>query len=164
MSRGLDIGPTAIGHSDMPRKARAPETDELGLDKAYFKIGEVAEIVGVEPYVLRYWETEFKALKPQKSKTQQRVYRRNDVALLLKIKQLLHVQRFTIEGARLQLKDPSSCTPARPSPSYRLARSIKQVRARLEDVRRVLQEPIDLERGADPSQALRSSSDPPERS
>ena len=60
------------------RKA-AQDSLDLGSDKVFFKIGEVAEIVGVATHVLRYWEQEFKSLKPQKSKTQQRVYRRRDV-------------------------------------------------------------------------------------
>jgi len=77
-------------------------------DKLYYKIGEVAEIVGVKPYVLRYWETEFSGLRPSKSKSQHRLYRRKDVDTLLEIKRLLHDERFTIEGARKQLKVLSS--------------------------------------------------------
>lgn len=73
-------------------------------DKMYFRIGEVAAIVGVKPYVLRYWESEFPALRPQKSRTRQRMYRRRDVELLLKIKHLLYNRRYTIAGARQMLK------------------------------------------------------------
>jgi DNA-binding transcriptional MerR regulator len=73
-------------------------------DKLYFKIGEVSELLGVEPYVLRYWETEFPALSPKKSGTGHRLYRRKDVELLLRIKQLLYEKRFTIEGARQSLQ------------------------------------------------------------
>lgn len=73
-------------------------------DKLYFKIGEVAKIVGVKPYVLRYWETEFNVVKPGKSRSQQRLYRRRDVETLVEIKRLLHAERFTIEGARKRLK------------------------------------------------------------
>lgn len=69
-------------------------------DKLYFKIGEVSEILGVEPYVLRYWETEFPQLAPKKSGTGHRLYRRKDVELLLRIRSLLYEKRFTIEGAR----------------------------------------------------------------
>lgn len=72
-------------------------------DKIYFKIGEVSEIVGVEPYVLRYWESEFPALKPTKSRSQQRMYRKRDVELLLKIKKLLYQDMYTIAGAKRQL-------------------------------------------------------------
>ena len=69
-------------------------------EKIYFKIGEVSEIVGVEPYVLRYWETEFPSLSPKKSGTGHRLYRRKDVEMLLRIKHLLYDRRFTIDGAR----------------------------------------------------------------
>src|SRR5437667_4840247 len=69
-------------------------------DKLYFKIGEVSELLGVEPYVLRYWESEFPVLSPKKSGTGHRLYRRKDVELLLRIKHLLYEKRFTIDGAR----------------------------------------------------------------
>ncbi len=69
-------------------------------DKLYFRIGEVSDLVGVEPYVLRYWETEFPALGPKKSGTGHRMYRRKEVELLLKIKHLLYEKKYTIEGAR----------------------------------------------------------------
>lgn len=73
-------------------------------DKLYFRIGEVAQIAGVEPYVLRYWETEFPALAPKKSGTGHRLYRRKEVELVLEVKRLLYEKRFTIEGARLYLE------------------------------------------------------------
>src|SRR5215831_2730821 len=76
-------------------------------DKLYFKIGEVSELLGVEPYVLRYWETEFPILSPKKSGTGHRLYRRKDVELLLRIKHLLYEKRFTIEGARQTLQAES---------------------------------------------------------
>ena len=74
-------------------------------DKQYFKIGEVAEIAGVEPYVLRYWETEFSSIRPKKTRSQQRLYQRKDVELLLRIRHLLYDERFTIEGARARLRE-----------------------------------------------------------
>jgi DNA-binding transcriptional MerR regulator len=73
-------------------------------DKLYFKIGEVSDLLGVEPYVLRYWETEFSVLSPKKSGTGHRLYRRKDVELLLRIKHLLYEKRYTIEGARQSLQ------------------------------------------------------------
>ena len=73
-------------------------------DKLYFKIGEVSDLLGVEPYVLRYWETEFAVLSPKKSGTGHRLYRRKDVELLLRIKYLLYEKKFTIEGARQSLQ------------------------------------------------------------
>src|SRR6202161_3589468 len=76
-------------------------------DKLYFRIGEVADLLGVEPYVLRYWESEFPKLAPKKSGTGHRLYRRKDVELLLKIKHLLYDRRFTIEGARQTLYNES---------------------------------------------------------
>src|ERR1700691_4444646 len=72
-------------------------------DKLYFKIGEVSELLGVEPYVLRYWETEFTVLSPKKSGTGHRLYRREDVELLPRTTHLLRAKRFTIEGARQTL-------------------------------------------------------------
>jgi DNA-binding transcriptional MerR regulator len=69
-------------------------------DKLYFRIGDVAKLCGVEAYVLRFWESEFPQLKPNKSGTGQRLYRRRDVELALRIKQLLHNEGYTIAGAR----------------------------------------------------------------
>lgn len=75
-------------------------------NKLYFRIGEVSDIVGVKPYVLRYWESEFPDVKPSKSKSGQRLYKRKDVEMLLKIKELLYLEKFTINGARKRLKEP----------------------------------------------------------
>ena len=72
-------------------------------DKLFFKIGEVCELAGIEPYVLRFWETEFPFLAPPKSKSGHRVYRRKDVEMVLKVKELLYERGFTIAGARRQL-------------------------------------------------------------
>jgi DNA-binding transcriptional MerR regulator len=80
----------------------------LPPDKLYFKIGEVAKIVGVKPYVLRYWESEFSVIKPGKTRSKHRLYRRKDVETLLRIKDLLHHRRFTIEGARRQLRQDAA--------------------------------------------------------
>ena len=74
-------------------------------NKLYFRIGEVSKLLEVEPYVLRYWESEFPEIKPSKSKSGQRLYKRRDVELLLKIKELLYGERYTINGARKRLKD-----------------------------------------------------------
>jgi len=73
-------------------------------EKAYFRIGEVSKILSVEPYVIRYWETEFKTVNPVRTKTAQRLYRKKDVQELLTIKNLLYSQRFTIDGAKKQLQ------------------------------------------------------------
>lgn len=96
-----------------------PNRDDLAAapeipDKLFFRIGEVSQIVGVEAYVLRYWESEFPGLSPRKSSTGQRMFRRKDVELLLRIKHLLYSQKFTIEGARkaLQEKNKAAVRPA----------------------------------------------------
>ena len=77
-------------------------------DKLYFRIGEVAEITRLRPSVLRFWETEFKGLKPPKSGTGQRLYSRNDLELVLEIKRLLYSEKLTIEGARKRLSSRRS--------------------------------------------------------
>ena len=99
--------------------ALQPGTPEIP-DKLYFKIGEVSELLGVEPYVLRYWETEFPGLSPKKSGTGHRLYRRKDVELLLRIKHLLKEKRFTIEGARQTLQADSK------SPKVKAPRRLQQ--------------------------------------
>ncbi len=76
-------------------------------EKIYFKIGEVCELVGVQAHVLRYWETEFPMLSPQKNKSGQRSYRRRDVEIALRVKQLLYNEMFTIAGARKKLQSES---------------------------------------------------------
>ncbi len=73
--------------------------------KLYYRIGEVAGIVGVEPHVLRYWETEFRSIRPQKSAKGQRIYSRRDVETLLKVRELLYAHRFTIAGAKRKLRE-----------------------------------------------------------
>lgn len=74
-------------------------------NKLYFRIGEVSDILEVKPYVLRYWESEFPDIKPSKSKSGQRLYKRRDVELLMRIKELLYDERFTINGARKRLRE-----------------------------------------------------------
>ncbi len=73
-------------------------------DKLFFRIGEVSKIVGVEPHVLRYWEAEFKILRPSRVGSKRRLYRRKDIELILKIKELLYERKFTIAGAKKVLR------------------------------------------------------------
>jgi DNA-binding transcriptional MerR regulator len=111
--------------------------------KLYYKIGEVCEIVGVEAYVLRYWETEFPALSPPKNKGGQRTYRPKDIELLLAIRKLLYDDGFTIAGARKRLNQGTERTeagrrrraarPAQP-PSRAPKERITQVRRELENI------------------------------
>ncbi|NCO68066.1 MAG: MerR family transcriptional regulator [Nitrospirae bacterium CG_4_10_14_0_8_um_filter_41_23] len=109
-------------------------------DKLFYKIGEVSKIVGVEPYVLRYWETEFSFLKPRKNKSGQRVYIKRDVELLLKIKRLLYQERYTIEGVRKRLGLGTVNVKARPEQDLQKAeirqpaRAIEHVKKRLRDI------------------------------
>ncbi len=77
-------------------------------DKLFFKIGEVAQLTGTKPHVLRYWESEFKMLRPAKGESGQRIYRRKDVELIFSIKQLLYEENFTIAGAKKQLQKKRS--------------------------------------------------------
>jgi DNA-binding transcriptional MerR regulator len=84
-------------------------------DKLYFRIGEVARLAGIKPYVLRFWETEFPSLGPKKSGTGHRLYRRKEVEMVLEIKRLLYEKRFTIEGARKFLDNRGKTEPARPA-------------------------------------------------
>jgi DNA-binding transcriptional MerR regulator len=86
--------------------------------KLYYRIGEVSEIVGVEPHVLRYWETEFRSIRPQKSRKGQRIYSRKDVEKLITVKDLLYSHGFTIAGARKKLRE-GGAEPAAPEEQER---------------------------------------------
>src|SRR5713101_478184 len=99
------------GMSEAAATSSAPEIP----DKLFFRIGEVSTMLGLEPYVLRYWETEFPSLSPKKSGTGHRLYRRKDVELLLRIKHLLYEKRFTIDGARQYLQAEAKAASSRES-------------------------------------------------
>jgi DNA-binding transcriptional MerR regulator len=86
------------------KRGERPEQEE-SVDKRYYRIGEVSRITEVKPYVLRYWESEFRWMAPQKSRSKQRLYRRRDIDIILLIKKLLYEQRFTIAGARRKLRE-----------------------------------------------------------
>lgn len=113
--------------------------------KLYYRIGEVSDIVGVEPHVLRYWETEFRSIRPQKSRKGQRIYSRRDVDKLLKVKELLYSQGFTIAGARKRMREggaepataasvAATAAPANAAPTA--VRPGAQLRAALSEIRR----------------------------
>ena len=97
--------------TDPTRRTHAAGTEVLIPDKLYFRIGEVSELAQTKSYVLRYWETEFPMLKPPKSRSGHRAYRRRDVEMVLEIKRLLYEKGFTIEGARRQLAHPAKDFP-----------------------------------------------------
>ena len=84
-------------------------------DKLYYKIGEVAKFTGIKTHVLRYWETEFKSIRPNKSRSNQRLYRRQDVELILHLKDLLYNQGFTIAGARKKLREKPAKNVTKPA-------------------------------------------------
>jgi DNA-binding transcriptional MerR regulator len=126
--------------TDVALQTGAPEIP----DKLYFKIGEVSELLGVEPYVLRYWETEFSVLSPKKSGTGHRLYRRKDVELLLRIKHLLRDKRFTIEGARQSLQAEAKAPKTRVPKSKMVQQELfpddplPDIRRELTDILRML--------------------------
>jgi len=107
----IEVTEHILGDINEPQEQEALFVDEALKkdlnaipDKMAFKIGEVADILGIKTYVLRYWETEFDALKPKKSNQNQRMYSRKDVETALFIKKLLYRDRFSIEGARKALR------------------------------------------------------------
>ena len=123
----IKFKPSKISGNDLIAMSFVPK-------KLYYKIREVCEIVGVEAHVLRFWETEFPALSPPKSKTGQRTYRPKDIELLLRIKKLLYEEGFTIAGARkrLELRAPMNRnrpanTPESPKPETKCRRPLRIV-------------------------------------
>lgn len=99
-------------------------------NKLFFRIGEVSQIIGVEPYVLRFWESEFKGLAPKKSSSGQRMFRKKDVELLLQIRELLYERKFTIEGARQALSDSvskSTIVPAAKNPLPAIRKELTEI-------------------------------------
>jgi DNA-binding transcriptional MerR regulator len=111
-------------------------------DKLFFRIGEVSQLVGVEAYVLRYWESEFPGLSPRKSSSGQRMFRRKDVELLLRIKHLLYSQKFTIDGARKALQEKkadAAKNPAAPGQAELFAVSpLPEIRKQLSEILEIL--------------------------
>lgn len=94
--------------------------------KLYFRIGEASSVVGVEPHVLRYWETEFRSIRPKKSARGQRVYSRREVETLVRIKELLYDHGFTIAGAKRRLREKGVEPPEPGDPSLEEARRMRE--------------------------------------
>ena len=111
---------------DKPFKKELP-------DKLYFKVGEVSDILGVPAYVLRFWETEFKRINPKRTSSGQRLYRKRDIELILKIKHLLYEQKFTIEGAKQQLKAETAGIKEKVKKI-----SLDEIRSELENIRKLI--------------------------
>ncbi len=112
------------------------------VDKVYYKIGEVSRITGVKPHVLRYWESEFKEIKPFKSRSLQRLYRKKDLELLLQIKQLLYDQKYTIAGAKDRIKGSVQGERKQLALDFdrrRLEEIIAGVREELKGIRQILE-------------------------
>ena len=119
-------------------KASASRKDEIVIpDKLYFRIGEVSSLCKLPAYVLRFWETEFPQLKPVKSSTGQRMYRRKEVETVLRIKQLLYEEGFTIAGARQQLRVESKTQAPLPFPTHP-AGDLKRLRHGLQEILTIL--------------------------
>jgi DNA-binding transcriptional MerR regulator len=108
--------------------------------KLFYRIGEVAQLVGVETHVLRYWETEFRSLRPKKSAKGQRVYSRRDLERLLRIKELLYREGYTIAGAKRQLKEGE---PAEDEGGSEDAAAHAQLRRDLSELRTQIQAELD---------------------
>ncbi len=90
----------------MPRLPKERDDENpISYDRLYYRIGEVSRITGLKPHVLRYWESEFKVIKPHKGGSLQRLYRKKDLDLILKIKKLLYEEGFTIAGAKKKIRD-----------------------------------------------------------
>ena len=113
----------------------------LKSDKLYYRIGEVSRITGIKPYVLRYWESEFRWMSPAKSRSKQRLYRKKDIETILLIKKLLYEERFTIAGAKKRLKEIGCAVeagqmkmPVTEDPKTR----VKQIRSELEAIQGLL--------------------------
>jgi len=118
--------------------------DKAIPNKLFFKIGEVCEITDTQPYVLRYWESEFPALAPAKNSSGQRIYRRKDIETVLRIKQLLYDEGFTIAGAKKKLEGEAagrgptphgaSGEPVAAPPEDRSRSALLEVREQLREI------------------------------
>jgi DNA-binding transcriptional MerR regulator len=107
-----------------------PQSEIKIPDKLYFKIGEVSEIAGIPPSVIRFWETEFPKINPKRTSSGQRHYRKNDVELILRIKHLLYDKKFTIQGALQHLGSER--------PENKSLDLIEEMRRELLDIRKIL--------------------------
>jgi len=120
-------------------------------EKKLYKIGEVCKLADVQPYVLRYWETEFPSLAPNKSGGGQRMYTRAEIDIILRIKQLLYSEGFTIAGAKKKLEQETTEAPASPPPPppapVRASRANGNVRKTLTNVRKELHAILEMLNG-----------------
>ena len=105
---------------------------QIPENRKYFRIGEASRIVGVEPYVLRYWESEFSQIRPQRADSNQRTYQKRDLETLVEIKRLLYEEKMTIEGARLRFKGE------RPEKTAPLDPVVDEIKAELRQILKIL--------------------------
>ncbi|MGH0036537.1 MAG: MerR family transcriptional regulator [Myxococcota bacterium] len=135
-------------------RAAAAEKPGPGVEfvddgRLYYRIGEVSRITGVKPYVLRYWETEFRWMSPQKSRSKQRLYRAKDIETILLIKRLLYEERYTIAGARRRLRELGAARSGNGKPqaeSDEPREQLGRVRKELQAIRDLLQESLPTRR------------------
>jgi DNA-binding transcriptional MerR regulator len=140
----FDMGPPAPARgssrrsqSRPPARKGSPMRVEIP-DKTYFRIGEVSKILGVEPYVVRYWESEFKTVKPVRTRSDQRLYRKKDLEELLVIRDLLYRDRFTIAGAKKKLSEHKKDErPAADTRTEDIERLIK-IKERLKEIKKMV--------------------------
>src|SRR5262245_20879132 len=131
---------TSVGGEGVRSASDVPEIREVLQalsEKTYYRIGEVAKITRIKPYVLRFWETEFNVISPSKSRSKQRMYRKKDIATILRIKQLLYQQGFTIKGARRKLQELGAVEPS-PAEAEAQPPDLRQIRSTLEEIRALL--------------------------
>ncbi len=149
--------------SDRARSGSGSASTREIPDKLYFRIGEVAKLCEVAPYVLRFWESEFPQLKPNKGGTGQRLYRRRDVEMALRVKTLLYDEGYTIAGARqylkgeLRLKEPAVATvipaaAAEPHSNDAISIKLQALRAEMQSLLAMLSQPA----AAKPKAAVQS--------
>ncbi len=106
---------------------------EVPDNKRFFRIGEVSRIIGVRPYVLRYWESEFPTLRPKRADSRQRIYKKEDIETIIEIKKLLYEEKLTIEGAKRRLKSAEKVNHI-PSNNF-----LKEVKEELEQILEMLE-------------------------
>jgi DNA-binding transcriptional MerR regulator len=133
---------------------RGPQKPEIP-DKLYFRIGDVAKLCSVQPYVLRFWESEFSQLRPNKSGTGQRLYRKRDVEIALRIKRLLYDEGYTIAGARQIVQAETRHKGGQPELPLQQQQAVERAELRLHKVRKELREILGLLSGPEPQLPLR---------
>jgi DNA-binding transcriptional MerR regulator len=135
-----------VTRETQPRTREGEAPDQVTIpDKLYFKIGEVCELTGVKQHVLRYWETEFAILHPQRASSRQRLYRRSDVENILRIKRLLKNEGFTISGAkkllaREQRGEQEEAAVESPAEAPSVVAAMQSIRHELQELKRLLED------------------------